>query len=732
MAVPLLPRSLTGALIRVEIAWGADVTAASSTWTWTDITTDVRIKDGINLKHGRGDEAEFSQPASCSLVLSNSTGAYSLGGQSPNWPNVKKNTPVRVSVYDGVTYSVMFLGYADSWSPAWTESAKDATVELTASGILRRLEQHDAPVLSSLRRRLSTESNVVGYWPLEEGKLATIGLAGIPNCPDMFPSGVVDWAGDTDTFASTVQMPVLKNGQLWANLPAYTFTPTVGQQVRALMSFPENGSGMTNDGIIMRVQLAHPSVTTIDILYGTGGNLRLVAWQQVGLSYTVRHDTGYSVFNMDGRDIRLFLELQQVGANVTFRYGIQTPGGGSLAVGATIGGGAATLGRVSSVTFGAHNDISGLAIGHVTVQNAITSVFNDAKELDAFEGEVSFTRFSRLMGENGIESTVSGDTTAFDQITDKMGEQRPEPLLPLLQQIQEVDRGVIYDGRAHGGLTFLTRRAIENSTVDLTLNVAAGELAGVLAPVDDDQALLNRAVVSRMDGATAVYEDSTGPLGTNTVGTYDSSLTIPVASDAAAIQYASWLVSLGTVEGYRYPSIEVDLAKNPGLISAMTQLNPGDRVALTNVSTTATQHPTGTVRLVVQGIEQTLTPYSWRATLTCTPYDPWSIGRTVNTDGTTVAPNSSEDDLRLDTAGSQLNTAASSGATSLSVATTSGPLWTTAAADLPLDISVGGIAVRVTAISGATSPQTFTVTGVTKALASGLPIQLYSPPSIGL
>ena len=79
-------------------------------------------------------------------------------------------------------------------------------------------------------------------------------------------------------------------------------------------------------------------------------------------------------------------------------------------------------------------------------------------------------------------------------------------------------------------------------------------------------------------------------------------------------------------------------------------------------------------------------------------------------------------------------TSASAGATSLSVATASGPLWTTTADDCPLYIEVGGIRVTVTAISGASSPQTFTVTGstVTKALASGLEVALWRPVGPGL
>jgi hypothetical protein len=70
--------------------------------------------------------------------------------------------------------------------------------------------------------------------------------------------------------------------------------------------------------------------------------------------------------------------------------------------------------------------------------------------------------------------------------------------------------------------------------------------------------------------------------------------------------------------------------------------------------------------------------------------------------------------------------------TSLSVATSQGPLWTTDSGDLPLDIESAGVVLRVTAISGTSSPQTFTVTqtpvnGVVKTIPSGSAVRLFQP-----
>jgi hypothetical protein len=95
--------------------------------------------------------------------------------------------------------------------------------------------------------------------------------------------------------------------------------------------------------------------------------------------------------------------------------------------------------------------------------------------------------------------------------------------------------------------------------------------------------------------------------------------------------------------------------------------------------------------------------------------------------------------MRADTAGSQLASSATSTATSLSVSTTSGPRWIDSAAhpeEFPFDIMVGGERMRVTAVSGTSSPQTFTVirsrNNIVKSQSSGTAVQLADVAYIAL
>jgi hypothetical protein len=91
-----------------------------------------------------------------------------------------------------------------------------------------------------------------------------------------------------------------------------------------------------------------------------------------------------------------------------------------------------------------------------------------------------------------------------------------------------------------------------------------------------------------------------------------------------------------------------------------------------------------------------------------------------------------------DTDGSTLAAGVTSSAVTLSVATTTAgsPLWTTTAGDFPFDILIAGEQLTVTNITGASSPQSFTVTrsvnGVVKAQMAGADMRLFHAPVAAL
>ena len=207
-------------------------------------------------------------------------------------------------------------------------------------------------------------------------------------------------------------------------------------------------------------------------------------------------------------------------------------------------------------------------------------------------------------------------------------------------------------------------------------------------------------------------------VGTATVGVYSDSLNVNVAYDDQLYTHAGWRVGLGTVDDYRFPTIGLNFARTAALIPTWLSAGIGSRVTVANPPA---ELPPGSLDLHVVGFEEFISPKLWTAVLNTAPARPYSVGVI-------------EDSFRLETGGSELNGAHDSVDTSLSVAITGTALWTTT--DVPFDIEIGGEQITVTAISGASSPQTFTVTRsvntVVKSHDDGATVKLWRPAVLAL
>lgn len=716
--------------LEVQIAWGANLAADPSTWVWTDITTDVRTDPGISTSLGRNDEASTSNPAQLSMVLDNSGGEYSLGGQSPNWPYVRRNTPVRVRVdpVDSVGPRTMFFGYADGFTPGWdSRNGKVPVVTLSASGVLRRLAQGDAPVMSVARRTYGESSTVVAYWPLEEGSDARYAPAMRGGTPFTIV-GRPDWQAG-DSFRCSDRLPLMKDAQFNADVNPYTI-PNNRTMVRMLLQIPDN----TTPGTVLGHFSTNGSLIRWDVTYDVDNNspsLRLYVYDSTGTAlspYTYIDFTGGEAW-----PVVLSLQLIQSGSDVQFTFGYSKvdENDKQFTWYATQTITSKTYGAFTHIEINPHRTAGDVEFGHITVENTIYDIGAASWLLYARAGETATGtegRLVRLTQENDVPLTLHGVSAALEPTgeSDEMGPQLVAPLLDLLRECEASDQGELWDGR-DAGLSYTTRRRREDGTVRLTIDALSGELGGEFGPVDDDQRNLNRAVVSRKGGVTDEYEDTDGPLGTAAIGTYDSSLTVNNWHDEMAKQYAAWLVHLGTAEGYRYPSVALNLHSASHLIPAALDIVPGERIDVTNLDDTLAWFHDGTVSLIVEGIAHEMTGKTWVVTFKCSLFSPWGVGRVAAATGDT-----STLALRVDTDGSSLAAAASVSATSLSVATPSGPLWTTTADDYPLVLSVGGIPVRATACSGSSSPQTFTVDPLPYSRSSGSPVELWDPRPLGL
>ena len=757
MALPGIRRT-PAPLFAVAAAFGGDLTDPDgSDWVFTEITSDVRIEQGVHLRHGRADEAGGAQPAACAFTLDNRTGKYSLGGRSPYWPNIRQGTPIQISasLTGGPPFKVIFTGYADGFTPSWSTvplsgtSRGDATVTVSASGVMRRLAQGQPPVISPIRRGLTGTPGVVAYWPCEDAQDARQLASAIPTHPPMDYSGRLHAGGNPDLppavprlaeaegFWCSQPLPLVSDSEWYGAVPDYTGTEII--QLRCLIEMPSAGS--INGTVILGL------ITTGDpqfweLRYMTGGLINVRAWRNFTtlvldtppIALCLAPGAVLPTVGIDGRRGQLGLTLTKSGANVDwvvdfieqgagigYVYG---PGaGGAVVPGASVGKAL----RVQTCTDGGHFDV---ALGHIVVRKDLRDGAEHVRHLNAWSGDEVGARIKRLSDEQGMPWTMHDGDVPRASVSDIMGPQSVGTVLELLGDCEATDQGLLWDG-VTPGITYTTKRYRESRAPALTLDAAAGDLGIPFVPAHDDAYRCNRAEVKRHAGSSAAFTDTTGPLGSNIIGRYDNSFGVGVQSDAALVQYAAWAVFQGTAEGYRYPRLTLNLTARPGLLDEWLALLPGDRVDVEHVHAVNAAAPEESIALAVEGYEQTITPHLWVATLNTSLYRRWSVAQVcANANGGAGDPRE-EFAARVDTNGSTIAELTPAGQTTLKVAVSAGPAWVTSAArpaDFPLSLDVGGIAVRATACaapSGGT--QTFTIDPMPVTRPAGTPVQVWQP-----
>lgn len=645
----------------------------------------------------------------------------SIGGSVVASPDFRAKTPGTTSFADGAGRTWGVFGAAvisdreyrlhaevSSWPTRWDPSGRDVYVPVEASGILRRLGQGAKALSSPLRRRIPKVGSPKAYWPLEEGRDSVQAYSPLPGVAPLAVTGV-EFAAD-DTLSGSMALPRLSAAATMAgSVPAHSST---GQWMLACVFFWETTPASSTRMITFTTTgTARTIIVNVD-----SGSVLMEGYSASGSTvFSIPTITAGSGFH--GAWSRLELTAETSGGNVTYRIGWVDVSGAGYGATSTV---AATSGTITSINTAFDPLAEGVSIGHLGVfSSSATTVYDRAD--DGWLGETASARLVRLGTEEDVPLVASVASTP-------MGPQHADTLLALLGECEASDGGVLYEDRASVELRYRSRQSYYNQPVVLTLDYSvAGHIAPPLEPTDDDQRTRNDRTVSRTGGSSARAIAETGTMSVlappDGIGVYDDAVTLSVATDSQLEAIAGWRLHMGTWDEARYPSVHIDLAAAPSLIPDVLGLDIGDRIQIINPPTWL---PPGPIDLIVEGYSEVIGhPNSWDVVLNCSPAGPWTVAVT--------------DDVvlgRADTAGAELASGATSTATSLSVATTAGPLWTTAAGDRPFTIRVGGEVMTVTNITGASSPQTFTVTrsvnGIVKSQLSGADVRLATPSIVAL
>jgi hypothetical protein len=752
-------------LVEVACAFGADITSLTgSGWTWTDITDDVILEgeqgSPLNVTVGRADESSVTQTSVFKCTLDNRSGKYINTGASALWPYVRRGTPVRLrlSIDNGSTWSVRFQGTAVGFTPQWPESTgRWATVELEASGPLRVLDQGTLPAKSVYRTEIPRSpgwDGLITYWPCEGGDGIQQNPAAVPT--DGKPPIELDLAyfpkatNNPSNAAFPLSGPYqshMKMGTRTA-IPAYTNTGIL--QVRMMVAVPGKFP-VAQWQPFFYMDTTNAAVPTWSLQVNEAGDLRLVGYNA---SDVIVKTLGPIAFNSNGTSrltavifdnngTGLDTEIRtvdQTGDDAFFNQSFASTNIGTLTQVEVIGP------DFSDGGTGTENAL----VTHVTVQNTATNI-STASVIDLWlglPGEAVTTRLVRVANLHGMNvdlmspgvGAIPAYTETANSITLAAGPQYYDTLSGILRELETTGQGLLYDGLGTG-LTYVSRRYRQQRAVaaTLTLDASSGHLTEPFGPVDDDQVLFNHYTVNRHNGTHgAEYFDVTGSEGTNIVGDHANSLTVNCNVDAGLVGYAQWGVNTGTISGYRFPQIGFALHTNASLIPQWLACTPQSRIDITNIAAVRRQLSPDPIWLLLEGWTETISMFEWNVQANTSSAEPWNVIRLAAATGST-----GDDICHMDTDSSQLNTSAALGATSISVRTNSGPLWVQSSADadsFPFYITVGGLRVQVTAISGAASPQTFTLASPGLAAAktgsttpgAGAPINIWRPPVLGL
>lgn len=559
-----------------------------------------------------------------------------------------------------------------------THNHKDVAVE--ASGILRRLQQRNAPLRSSPRRFITSQLPQPGvYFPLEDGELTVNAL------PAIGPGFV----HVIETLTASLGLSPIKHyaqGKLGSWLP--------------------NCISMNQVAIVQAElpRLNYLTEYTVDCIFAfTGGPLLLDNPDNLDAGDSVQND-----YILDMRSAVNLFDLRTVvaatvsvpetklydGAAHHIRVNVAVSGGittitvyvdGFFKVSAA---GAGALRGVTRITAVGSADEKVRSIGHIAVygNSGAPSVMSAAAAALGYVGETAGSRLQRLCSEELIPFSYQGDLTQ----TTVMGPQSPLKILDLFQQCAVADHGTLYESRGTIGLVYRTRHSLETQSASLSLDYSAQQVSPPFDVRHDDQNTQNKVTVNRLDGGEQVNARTTGALNTNDpgvdpdgVGIYDSSQALNVQADSQLADIASWLVHLGTVDEARYPHIALNLGSAGIPDTAALDVNIDDRLTISNLSAINVYDP---VSQLARGYTEVLdTAYRHLITFNTAPESPYHVL-------TFDDPAS-----RWDTDTSILVDPVSTSATSLVVTDSNGVAWTTT--DTPFDIVVDGERMTVTAVT---------------------------------
>jgi len=633
-------------------------------------------------------------------------------------------------------------GEITAWPQTKDTSNNEAWVDIESSGVLQREQQGDNPVSSALYRFYTNPEGIyqtspgpysnfgsqgpfypIGYWPLEDETAALQVASGLTLGTPGKVKGVPTFA-DNDSFDSSKAIINLKAS---SSITFPVNAPNSGSFAVEFLLYPP--SGITNGAVIARF-ITTGADKIIELVYSGTNQMTLNTYD---VNHTLIHTSGAftsHTFSSPHNRYSLFawttngtIELYEENISAGIATNI------SLFSMATSG----NVGKLTSIILNPNGTMDGVYMGHVAVFDGTSSDtypygsgYDYIPPFDALlgtPGELSAARAKRIVQQADMVPYSIGDNGVA------LGVQHVSTLMDSVRDSQKSDGGFVYEPRNILGLGYRTLKSMYNAPAILSLNYATADLSGTFLPVKDNLGVVNDLTVHRVDGSSSRYVQTTGRLSVSRpptgIGRYSSSIDLSLDTDDQTASQASWRVFLGTLNKLKVNQLTIALenariSATADKITRFYSADIGDSISISNLP--ASIQPDQMLQQIV-GYSEVFDQFQHMITFNTIPGEGYAIG--TDTAAATSATQSKADSTSTTLAGTMTTTS-----TSRTVTIASGSaLWTTSG--VAFDIIVSGERMTVTAVSGSSSPQTFTVTrsvnGVVKTHASGETVSLFKP-----
>lgn len=553
--------------------------------TWVDITSDLRLGDGLSCFRGRTDAQSGPQAGTMSFTLNNPNANYTPGRTGGAYHPLKARCPVRLSITNGATRP-LWTGAVDSWKVRMVNGVRPVATVQASDNLVR----FQGKVLKRWETECHLSTSPIFLWPLTEpaGSVAgsTVGNGSYDS--------IMVATGDPSFGVGTLPVDEGSTCSIVTGSLAATLNSVGSVSGLALSVLHKSSSATTHT---LSVGLGGPvftlsiNATTVTMSAPDGSTLTHTVslndgvWHQVGASY------GNQKIGMSG-GLPLYGEM--VGLYVD----------GALVESGTP---AATLlpPTVMNVTPW-NGQLS--HVGMWTGQINAAAIMSAAHAALGAAGDTTTARFARLaaMGGTTAASVTAGLSTMCVQPI--LG----VTLLDAMARCGDAElSGVDIDA---AGLPRLPGRStVWNKSAGLALT--ANDISPETEFEQTAHVLVNDVTGSRPDGPDfySVDQDSS-----DTYGPQTATPDLLLDSDAQLESAVHWLAHSESVPEWKTTELTVDVWAKQSSVSLnnVIDLEPGDIV---EVSGLPAQLPAGTVALVAQGFSDSFSTAGWSRRINTTP-----------------------------------------------------------------------------------------------------------------